>query len=69
MSSKNTGKTSKNGAHDHMPPAGDVLGGPDPAGHEDISSAPGQEPNPGKDVMGGPDTAGPEDIMSPHGDD
>lgn len=68
MSSKNTAKTSKTGAHDQITHVGDMLGGPDQAGREDIFSAPDQEPDPGTDVMGGPDTAGPEDIMSPHGD-
>jgi hypothetical protein len=46
---------------------GDVLGGPDPAGREDIISAPGGEPNLGKDILGGPDPTGTEDELTAPG--
>lgn len=60
-------KAGKNGAHDQAVNAEDILGGPDPAGREDILSAAGREPQPGTDILGGPDGAGPEDELSAPG--
>ncbi|HEX6522899.1 MAG TPA: hypothetical protein VF070_23295 [Streptosporangiaceae bacterium] len=58
-------ETSKNSPHGQAVSGedtlGDILGGPDPGGREDILPAPGREPHPGTDTLGGPDAAGPED--------
>ena len=59
-------KADKNGTHNPAVSGGDILGGPDPEGHEDILAALGREPHPGKDVLGGPD-AGPEDELTAPG--
>ena len=42
--------------------AGDVFGGPDPAGQEDELGGPGPE---GPDTLGGPDPGGREDELGP----
>jgi hypothetical protein len=60
-------KAGKNSAHDQAANGGDVLGGPDPGGGEDILSAPGREPHPDTDILGGPDGAGPEDELTAPG--
>jgi hypothetical protein len=60
-------ETSKNTAQDQVVSGGDILGGPDPAGREDILPAPAGEPQPGMDILGGPDAAGPEDEFTAPG--
>ena len=47
----------KNGTHHKTVNGGDILGGPDPGGREDIISRQGQEPMPGTDILGGPGEA------------
>lgn len=63
-----TSKNDKNSARDQTVNVGDILGGPDPGGREDImediTSKQGQEPMPGKDILGGPDGVDQEDVLS-----
>jgi hypothetical protein len=61
------GRHNKNSAHDRSIRTGDTMGGPDPAGREDILSPPGTEPHLGRDILGGPDAPGPEDELTASG--
>jgi hypothetical protein len=57
----------KNGAHRKAISRGDILGGPDPGGREDIISTQGKEPMPGTDILGGPDGVDRGDVVSAPG--